>query len=171
MRPDEDASGWPASANAATIQSRPVARRRHVTAPVLSSVRIRITAVGRHRSAIGGHAGIGQAVAEQRQRGFDQIHRFAKQGDLPGGGGFTRSVCVDELKFNADGSIPPFDMTKEGVAAVAHWLPFYPAVHLSRMLTTGRFQEDLLVMVAYLVIVPWPLGYFAVKCMVPKLIK
>jgi len=27
------------------------------------------------------------------------------------------------------------------------------------------------VMVAYLLIIPWPLGYFAVKCMVPKLIK
>ena len=25
---------------------------------------------------------------------------------LPGGDGFKRSVCVDELKFNPDGSIP-----------------------------------------------------------------
>lgn len=49
---------------------------------------------------------------------------FYHNGDLPGGGGFTRSVCVDELKFNADGSIPPFDMTKEGVAAVAHLNPY-----------------------------------------------
>jgi len=31
---------------------------------------------------------------------------FYHNGALPGGGGFTRSVAVDELKFNADGSIP-----------------------------------------------------------------
>jgi len=44
---------------------------------------------------------------------------FYHNGALPGGSGFTRSVCVDELKFNADGSISPFDMTKEGPAPVA----------------------------------------------------
>jgi hypothetical protein len=44
---------------------------------------------------------------------------FYHNGALPGGTGFTRSVCVDELKFNADGSISPFDMTKEGPAPVA----------------------------------------------------
>jgi len=44
---------------------------------------------------------------------------FYHNGGLPGGGGFTRSVCVDELKFNADGSISPFDMTNEGPAPVA----------------------------------------------------
>jgi hypothetical protein len=31
---------------------------------------------------------------------------FYHNGALPGGGGFTRSVCVDEVVFNADGSIP-----------------------------------------------------------------
>jgi hypothetical protein len=39
------------------------------------------------------------------------------------------------------------------------------------MLTTGHFQPDLWVTVAYVILVPWPLGYFAVRCMVPKLIK
>ncbi len=32
---------------------------------------------------------------------------FYHNGGLPGGGGFTRSVCADELEYNADGSIPP----------------------------------------------------------------
>ncbi len=44
---------------------------------------------------------------------------FYHNGALPGGGGFTRSVCVDELAFTADGSISPFDMTKPGPAPVA----------------------------------------------------
>ena len=48
-----------------------------------------------------------------------KTYLFYHNGALPGGGGFTRSVCVDELKFNPDGSISPFDMTKEGPAPVA----------------------------------------------------
>lgn len=31
---------------------------------------------------------------------------FYHNGALPGGGGFTRSVCVEEFKFNEDGTIP-----------------------------------------------------------------
>ena len=44
---------------------------------------------------------------------------FYHNGALPGGGGFTRSVCVKELRFNSDGSIPLHKMTdgiKEGLA-------------------------------------------------------
>jgi hypothetical protein len=48
-----------------------------------------------------------------------RTYLFYHNGALPGGGGFTRSVCVDELRFNADGSISPFDMTKDGPAPVA----------------------------------------------------
>lgn len=40
---------------------------------------------------------------------------FYHNGDLPGGGGFTRSVCVQELIFNPDGSIPQQKMNKEGI--------------------------------------------------------
>ena len=36
---------------------------------------------------------------------------FYHNGALPGGGGFTRSVAVQELKFNPDGSILPMKMT------------------------------------------------------------
>lgn len=48
-----------------------------------------------------------------------KTYLFYHNGALPGGGGFTRSVCVDELRFNADGSITPFDMTVDGPAPVA----------------------------------------------------
>ncbi|WP_100614367.1 glycoside hydrolase family 43 protein [Confluentibacter citreus] len=39
---------------------------------------------------------------------------FYHNGALPGGGGFTRSVCVEELKFNKDGTIAQMNMT-EGI--------------------------------------------------------
>jgi hypothetical protein len=39
---------------------------------------------------------------------------FYHNGALPGGGGFTRSVCVEEVKFNKDGSIVQMNMT-EGI--------------------------------------------------------
>lgn len=53
-----------------------------------------------------------------------KTYLFYHNGALPGGGGFTRSVCVDELKFNADGSINAFDMTVDGPAAVGTLDPF-----------------------------------------------
>ncbi|WP_069658509.1 family 43 glycosylhydrolase [Arcticibacter eurypsychrophilus] len=34
-----------------------------------------------------------------------KTYLFYHNGALPGGGGFNRSVCVDELSFNADGSV------------------------------------------------------------------
>lgn len=43
-----------------------------------------------------------------------QPYFFYHNAALPGGGGFTRSVCVEELKFNKDGSILQINMT-EGV--------------------------------------------------------
>lgn len=49
---------------------------------------------------------------------------FYHNGDLPGGGGFTRSVCVEEFEYNADGSIPTINMTKEGAAAVGNLNPY-----------------------------------------------
>ena len=39
---------------------------------------------------------------------------FYHNGALPGGGGFNRSVCVEELQFNKDGSVVPLKMT-EGI--------------------------------------------------------
>ena len=41
---------------------------------------------------------------------------FYHNGALPGGGGFNRSVCVQELAFRPDGSVVPMDMTRESIA-------------------------------------------------------
>jgi hypothetical protein len=49
---------------------------------------------------------------------------FYHNGALPGGGGFTRSVCVDEFTFNADGSIPRVINTVEGVKPVGSLDPY-----------------------------------------------
>jgi arabinoxylan arabinofuranohydrolase len=44
---------------------------------------------------------------------------------LPGGEGFRRSVCVEQFKYNADGSIPLITPTKEGVKkSVSNLNPF-----------------------------------------------
>jgi len=49
---------------------------------------------------------------------------FYHNGDLPGGGGFHRSVCADEMMFNPDGSIVQMTMTKGGAAPVATLNPY-----------------------------------------------
>lgn len=49
---------------------------------------------------------------------------FYHNGALPGGGGFTRSVCLDEFQYNKDGSIPRISPTKEGVKPVGNVNPF-----------------------------------------------
>ncbi|MCE4556524.1 glycoside hydrolase family 43 protein [Pelomonas cellulosilytica] len=53
-----------------------------------------------------------------------RTYLFYHDGSLPGGGGFSRSVCVDELQFNADGSIVPLDMSRTGPEPVAHLDPY-----------------------------------------------
>lgn len=49
---------------------------------------------------------------------------FYHNGDLPGGGGFTRSTCVEQFYYNTDGTIPTINMTKEGVDAVSTLNPY-----------------------------------------------
>jgi hypothetical protein len=53
-----------------------------------------------------------------------KTYLFYHNGALPGGGGYHRSVCVDEMKFNPDGSIVQMTMTKEGVAPVTTLNPY-----------------------------------------------
>ena len=53
-----------------------------------------------------------------------KTYLFYHNAALPGGGGFHRSVCVDEMKFNPDGSIVQMNMTKEGVPPVATLDPY-----------------------------------------------
>lgn len=49
---------------------------------------------------------------------------FYHNGALPGGGGYKRSVAVEEFVYGADGSIPQLRMTTEGAGAVATLNPF-----------------------------------------------
>lgn len=49
---------------------------------------------------------------------------FYHNGGLPGGSGFTRSVCVQELQFNKDGSIPPMKMTEGITKGIATLNPY-----------------------------------------------
>lgn len=47
-----------------------------------------------------------------------KTYLFYHNGALPGGGGFTRSVCVDAFQYNPDGTIPRIEPTSTGVPAV-----------------------------------------------------
>jgi arabinoxylan arabinofuranohydrolase len=49
---------------------------------------------------------------------------FYHNGALPGGGGYKRSVCVEEFSYGADGSIPTIKMTTAGPSPVANLNPF-----------------------------------------------
>jgi beta-xylosidase len=49
---------------------------------------------------------------------------FYHTGKLPGGGGFGRSVAVEEFKYNADGSFPTIMPTDEGVKPVGSFSPY-----------------------------------------------
>lgn len=50
---------------------------------------------------------------------------FYHNGALPGGGGFDRSVCVEEFKYNKDGTIPRIKNTVEGfVKSVDNFNPY-----------------------------------------------
>jgi hypothetical protein len=49
---------------------------------------------------------------------------FYHNGALPGGGGYKRSVCVEEFSYGADGSIPTIKMTTAGPAPIAILNPF-----------------------------------------------
>ena len=40
---------------------------------------------------------------------------FYHNGALPGGGGFTRSTCVEQFTYNVDGSFPTINMTTAGI--------------------------------------------------------
>ena len=45
-------------------------------------------------------------------------------GALPGGGGFQRSVCIEEFAYNPDGTFPEINMTKSGPAQIQPLDPF-----------------------------------------------
>ena len=49
---------------------------------------------------------------------------FYHTGKLPGGGGFGRSVAVEEFQYNADGSFPTILPTDEGVKPIETFNPY-----------------------------------------------
>ncbi|HEY9063088.1 MAG TPA: family 43 glycosylhydrolase [Pseudobacteroides sp.] len=49
---------------------------------------------------------------------------FYHNADLPGGGGFHRSVCVEQFKYNSDGTFPTINMTKNGPAQIGTLDPY-----------------------------------------------
>ena len=49
---------------------------------------------------------------------------FYHNGALPGGGGFTRSVAVEQFTYGADGSIPQVSMTTAGPAQIESLDPY-----------------------------------------------
>jgi arabinoxylan arabinofuranohydrolase len=49
---------------------------------------------------------------------------FYHNGALPGGGGFTRSVAVEQFQYNPDGTIPRITPTVAGVSSVSNLNPY-----------------------------------------------
>lgn len=49
---------------------------------------------------------------------------FYHTGNLPGGGGFARSVAVEPFEYNADGSFPKIVPTRSGAPAIATFDPY-----------------------------------------------
>jgi arabinoxylan arabinofuranohydrolase len=49
---------------------------------------------------------------------------FYHTGNLPGGGSYHRSVCVEQFKYNSDGTIPTIQMTKNGPDQIGSLDPY-----------------------------------------------
>ena len=49
---------------------------------------------------------------------------FYHTGKLPHGGGYGRSVAIEEFKYNSDGSFPTIHHTDQGVSPIATFNPF-----------------------------------------------
>ena len=60
------------------------------------------------------------AVADFKGNSYFVYHT----GDLTGGGSYHRSVCVDQFKYNADGTIPSIPMTQTGPTQLGNLNPY-----------------------------------------------
>jgi hypothetical protein len=67
---------------------------------------------------------------------------FYHNGDLSGGDGYKRSVCVQEFTYGADGSIPMLTMNSEGPDAVATLNPFEQVEAETIAFSSGLKTED-----------------------------
>ena len=73
-------------------------------------------------SFMGGRYSFTNHPGVARFKGNDYL--FYHTGDLPGGGSYKRSVCVEQFKYNSDGTIPTIPMTKNGPAQIKNLNPF-----------------------------------------------
>ena len=67
---------------------------------------------------------------------------FYHNGGLPGGGGYNRSACVEEFKWNADGSFPFIPFTKEGVKTPVKNLDPYKRVEAETQAESRGLKVD-----------------------------
>jgi arabinoxylan arabinofuranohydrolase len=58
---------------------------------------------------------------------------FYHNGALPGGGGYKRSVCVEQFSYNADGTFPTINMTTQGITKALSNLNPYQRVEAETM--------------------------------------
>ncbi|PKY00350.1 carbohydrate binding module [Aspergillus campestris IBT 28561] len=54
----------------------------------------------------------------------DTPYFFYHNGALPGGGSYTRSVCLESFEYNPDGTFPTLKMTEEGPAQIGALDPY-----------------------------------------------
>ena len=67
---------------------------------------------------------------------------FYHNGALPGGGGFCRSACVEEFKWNDDGSFPLIPQTKEGIVTPVKNLDPYKRVEAETQSQCSDLKVD-----------------------------
>lgn len=67
---------------------------------------------------------------------------FYHNGGLPGGGGYNRSACVEEFKWNDDGSFPFIPFTKEGVVTPVKNLDPYSRVEAETQAESRGLKVD-----------------------------
>ena len=67
---------------------------------------------------------------------------FYHNGGLPGGGGYNRSACVEEFKWNEDGTFPFIPQTKEGVVTPVKNLDPYKRVEAETQAESRGLKVD-----------------------------
>ena len=67
---------------------------------------------------------------------------FYHNGGLPGGGGYNRSACVEEFKWNEDGTFPFMKFTKEGVVTPVKNLDPYTRVEAETQAESRGLKVD-----------------------------
>ena len=67
---------------------------------------------------------------------------FYHNGGLPGGGGYNRSACVEEFKWNEDGTFPFMPFTKEGVVTPVKNLDPYKRVEAETQAESRGLKVD-----------------------------